>query len=897
MTPGFIVRITTAVQPQPHGIQSNEQLERNMYASHGVRISLLVLMGVVLICGPVWSQPTGGISFKNAIIITPDASLNAALASGAIPPTAVADVRVTTEGLVVNPILRPGWTWVAAKGISVGGAPLSFVFADGRLYSDVMLKTMHRRMKFTKDVSDQISGNGHIWAWYRENVIERELVIFAYRRTGGVDSLTVGAGVFGAVRSVPISYERSGFGFAGVLRMAEEFRPWFIETAGEPPRYTQRLNDGWIFRKGEVRRGAEPGISTRGWEQVTLPHCWNAKDVFDGRNTFDGFEHNSGYYRGPGWYRKVFTLNEHPKGQRVWIEFEGAFQRSDVWINGHFLGTHRGGYTGFSFDITQYLSPGRSPNLLAVRVDNAFDQDTPPHTADYAMYGGLYRDVFLTVTGPVRINGVPALVPTAGPDGTGRLAVEAAVGNTGPMDEMVEVKCIVVNSAHEIVASFGQAVMLAPRSERRMRMASGEIRAVDLWSTDRPALYTIHTQILRGGRVLDEMTDRIGFRWFAFDPDSGFSLNGRALRLKGVNRHQEYPMLGIALPDSLHVRDMALIKELGANVVRLAHYPQDPSVLAACDSLGLLVWEEIPVVNSVGGAAFARNALTMMQEMIERDRNRPSVILWGLGNECLTDYAEAGAVRPVTELLRRLHAFAKELDPTRLTTQAHNDLRDESAADITDVMGRNRYYGWYTPHMEDLAAALDQEHEKHPRRVLFISEYGAESKRGYHVAQPTLFDHSEEYQLKFHEYYWKTISSRPFVCGSTIWTAFDFASPFKIGNIPRVNQKGIWDAWRRPKDLYYFYKAQWTSEPMVYIVSHTRTESVGEAGSAQEVKVYSNCDEVELTINGVSAGKQRSSGVFRWSVLFRSGVNVLEAEGRSGRATCTDRLSLTVSSK
>ncbi len=868
-----------------------------MYAACGRRLFLTVSMITVLIGGPVWSQTAGSISFKNATILTPDVRVNSELASGSIAPASVVDVRITAEGLVVNPVLRPGWTWVAAKGITVNGSPLSFVFADGRIYSDVMLKTLHRRMKFAKDVSEHIAGNGLTWAWYRENVIERELVIFGYRQAGGSDSLSISARVFGVAKVVPIRFERSGLGFAGVLRMASEFRPWFIEPAQGSPRRTTLLNDGWKFTKGEVQNGAARGTSTRGWDQVTIPHCWNATDLFDGRNVDDGFEVNNGYYRGPGWYRKEFTLGEGLKGQQVWVGFEGAFQKADVWLNGHHLGTHKGGYTGFSFDVTPYLAQGGRPNLLAVRVDNAFDHDLPPHTADYAMYGGLYRDVLLTVTGPLRINGVPALVPTAGPDGGGRLKVDASVSNAGPTDEAVEIRCVVVNGGHEIVTSFGERLVLAPRSESRVRLASEDIRSIDLWSPEHPTLYTVHTQVLRDGRVLDDVTDRIGFRWFSFDPDSGFALNGQPLRLKGVNRHQEYPMLGIALPDSLHVRDMVLIKGLGANVVRLAHYPQDPSVLAACDSLGLLVWEEIPIVNSVGGPAFVTNAMTMMREMIERDRNRPSVILWGLGNECLTDYAEAGAVRPVTDLLRALNALAKEMDPTRLTAQAHNDLRDDSVADITDVMGRNRYYGWYTPRMEDLAPALDREHREHPRRVLFISEYGAESKRGYHVGRPTLFDHSEEYQLKYHEHYWKTISTRPFVSGSTVWTAFDFASPFKIGNIPRVNQKGIWDAWRKPKDLYYFYRSQWTSDPMVYIVSHTRTELVSDPGVPVELTVFSNCDEVELIINGASAGKQKNSGVFRWMIPLQEGVNTLEAAGVVGSFVCRDHMALTVRRK
>ena len=844
------------------------------------------------------ARPAGDpvISFARATILTPDGKLNAGLKNGSIQPSAVVDVRMTGEGLIVNPLLRHGWTWLIARGIMVNGAPLSFVFSDGRLYSDVMLKTLHRRMKFLKDVSSSVRGGSEIVAFYRENVIERELVIFAYRARGGSDSLTVENGIFGQVKKVPVHYRRNGLGFVGVLRMADEFRPWFVEHDGLPVRERRSLDRGWKFHKGDLRHGFSRPLPDVPWEDVDVPHCWNGTDVFDGRNVFDGFEVNNGYYRGPGWYRKEFVLDEGDRGKRVHVSFEGAFQKTDVWLNGRSLGTHKGGYTGFTFDITDALAGGKQPNVLAVRVDNTFDYDIPPHTADYAMYGGLYRDVYLTLTGRIAIEGDVTAIPTVIGGTTGEVSVRATIANTTGKRETVEVTGTLVNEGHEIVASFGQELELPAGLQSHVRLSGSRITGLELWSPERPALYTLHTRILSEGALLDEVRTRIGFRSFSFHPDSGFVLNGVPLKLKGVNRHQEYPMLGIALPDSLHVRDMSMIRELGANFVRLAHYPQDPSVLDACDSLGILVWEEIPIVNSVGGEEFAANARTMMREMIERDRNHPSIILWGMANECLTDYAESGAIPRVTSLLKGLHALAKELDPTRSTTQAHNDLIDQSVADITDVMGRNRYFGWYTPRMEDLATELDREHRENPRRVLLISEYGAESKRGYHVDRPVLFDHSEEYQLKFHEYYWDVIRSRPFVSGSTVWTAFDFCSPFKIGNIPRVNQKGIWDAWRKPKDLYFFYKSQWSTDPMVYIVSHTRSEYHGKTGSDQEITVFSNCESVELYVNGESAGKLANRSIFRWNTNLRKGENSLRAIGWARGVAIQDSLQIRYSS-
>lgn len=823
----------------------------------------------------------GTVSFAGAIIVTPDAGINAQLHGGKLDPAEVVDVRAATDGINVNPLLRKGWTWMAAKGIRAGGKPLSFFFMNGRLYSDVNLKTLHRRMKFQKDVSASVRSKAFVVAFYREFEIERELMVFTYSQAGRPDSVRIGVDIFGEEKTVAINPDHEGKAVVGLLKMADEFRPWYLAGKEVGARSRISFNRGWKFAKGAHPGAYAVNTKTDLWEAVDVPHCWNATDVYDSRNVFDGYEINTWYYRGPGWYRKEFTLGDEFRGRRVWVTFEGAFQKADVWLNGKALGRHTGGYTGFTFEMTGSLAPGGGKNVLAVKVDNSYDVDIPPHSADYAMYGGLYRDVYVTATDRIALAGAVRVNPAVRGGRDGEITVSATVDNATRNVEAVEVKNVLVNPGNEIVASFSQMVTVPALKARAFSQSSGVIRGVDLWSPDRPVLYTLHTTIVRGGRLVDHLQTRIGFRWYSFDPDSGFFLNGERLRLQGVNRHQDYPMLGIALPDSLHVRDMALIKELGANFVRLAHYPQDPSVLDACDSLGLLVWEEIPVVNSVGGPEFTANARTMMREMIERDANHPSIILWGIANECLMNFAESGAVSRVRTLLTGLHALAKELDPVRLTAQAHNDLLDGSIADITDVLGRNRYFGWYTENMADFGPELEKEHRENPKRVLLISEYGAESKRGYHVDHPKRFDHSEDYQLQFHEYYWETIRSAPYVAGSLVWAGFDFGSPFKVGNIPRINQKGIWDAWRQPKDLYYFYRSQWSTDPMVYIVSHTRRQITGPENGPISIRVYSNCSAVELFVNGKSIGKQEGRRVSLWDVILNRGPNTLRAVGTS----------------
>jgi beta-galactosidase len=296
-----------------------------------------------------------------------------------------------------------------------------------------------------------------------------------------------------------------------------------------------------------------------------------------------------------------------------------------------------------------------------------------------------------------------------------------------------------------------------------------------------------------------------------------------------------------------------------------------------CDSLGLLVWEEIPVVNGMGGAEFLRNALSMLEEAIERDRNHPSVILWGLGNEFSMRFQPEETAVGQREMLRGLHDRARALDPTRLTVQAHNDIADTTLFAITDVQGRNRYFGWYEGTIADFPRVLDEEKRRYPQWRTLISEYGAEAKYGYHVSRPVEFDHSETYQLAFHEAYWKAIEERPWVAGGAVWNMFDFGSHVKIGNIPGINQKGLMTSDRKAKSAYYFYQSRWSQEPMVYVVSHTWKHRKGKRNELQPIKVYTNCDSVRLYCNGKFVGTRTGSSPFVWYIAFRGGEHHLEA--------------------
>jgi beta-galactosidase len=412
----------------------------------------------------------------------------------------------------------------------------------------------------------------------------------------------------------------------------------------------------------------------------------------------------------------------------------------------------------------------------------------------------------------------------------------------------------------------------------------------------------------------DRVTNPLGFRWYHFDPQRGFFLNGAKLVLHGTNRHQDYAGLGSALSNDLHGRDMELIKEMGANFVRLAHYPQDPAVLAAADRLGLLVWEEIPVVNYITpGPEFTQNAETMLRDMIRQHYNHPSVILWGIMNESLlyggtgsrvAVHSDTAYVHSVRALAEALNATAHAEDSTRRTVMAIHESEDYDRwgiAGVTDVLGVNLYKGWYSGVFSDFGALLDARHRDHPQQVVVVSEYGAGTDQRLNSLHPERFDFSGNWQRLYHETHLRQIDARPWLGGTAIWNEFDFSQPHKGYSLPNRNQKGMvtWD--RRPKDVYYLYKANWNDEPMVRVASHDWADRIGvDSGTAggaarvasQPVDVYSNLARVELVVNGRSLGVRVPDDVHKatWDVAFAPGENVVEARGEKAGKAYADRV-------
>ncbi|AHG92975.1 glycoside hydrolase family 2 TIM barrel (plasmid) [Gemmatirosa kalamazoonensis] len=664
-------------------------------------------------------------------------------------------------------------------------------------------------------------------------------------------------------------------------------------------RYT--LNDDWRFLPDGVEFAEKAWLSDAGWQRVNVPHTWNATDPFDDVES---------YRRGASWYRKHFTLADSLRGRRLLLHFEGANQVARVYVNGAFVGQHKGGYTAFTVDFTRHARFG-ADNLVAVEVDNSHDPMIPPLSVGFALYGGIYRDVWLVATDPVHVttsdlgsSGVAVTTPEVSAE-RGTVRVRGAVTNDGAPARQLRVVSTVLDAAGREVARGETSVTAAPNASAGFDTALPPVARPHLWSPDDPYLYAVYTDVYDGARLADRVTSPLGFRWFRFGPD-GFFLNGKKTFLRGTNRHQDYAGLGSALSNTQHVRDLEIIKTMGANFLRLAHYPQDPAVLDAADRLGLLIWEEVPVVNHITvDSEFTRNAQTMLREMIRQHRNHPSVVTWGIMNEVFL-WSEAGErigrqsdttyMREVRDFAHGMDAVARAEDPSRFTTMAIHGATsyDESGvAAITQILGLNLYNGWYSGTLDEFGPTLDRRHAKSPSQAIVVSEYGSGSELRLNAVVPERFDHSGAYHRLYHESYLRQARARPWLAGTAVWNEFDFAQPHIGESTPNMNKKGLLTFDRQPKDVYYLYKANWNPTPMVYVASRdwrhrAGIDSTGARTVTQPVDVYSNAGPVELLVNGKSLGTRAPDDVTKasWQVPFAAGDNVIEA--RAGKVV--DRL-------
>ena len=669
----------------------------------------------------------------------------------------------------------------------------------------------------------------------------------------------------------------------------------------EGGRQQSSIDDNWKFLPDGAAYAETVAFNDAGWQTVSLPHSWNAFDPFDDDHT---------YRRGIGWYRRELRIAPANKDKKIYIYFEGANQVTYIYVNGYFAGVHKGGYTGFSVDVTPYLNwKGDGRNVVAVQVSNAHDPFVPPLNVGYASYGGIYRDAWTIITGNVHFStidnnagGVYITTPNVSNESAG-IHFKTTIRNESGSAQNVQFTNTIIDASGKDVASLSRTARMEAAGEAVLSDSTTILRP-HLWSPEAPYLYRVISRILVDGKVMDETESRTGFRWFSFD-DEGFHLNGHKYILHGTNRHQDMKGKGDALSPEDHRRDMQLIKDMGCNFVRLAHYPQAAAVLRLADELGLLIWEETPVVNFVTPRPeFLTNAQTMIHEMITQGYNHPSVIMWGSSNEIFLHGPDgerigrqdnAAYAYAVKNIARSLDSTVRAEDPHRYSTMAMHisgDYAKYGLDTITQVSGYNIYSGWYSGKVEDFGNDLDIRHK--PGRHLFVSEYGAEGEVRLNTETPTRMDYTGQYQRYYHEGYLRQINKRPWLAGTAIWNQFDFSQPNIGGPAPHMNQKGLstWD--RHNKDVYYFYKANWNPEPMVYIASRDWAVRAGARDQPSTIDVYSNGKEVSLTVNGKSIGTKKPNDINKvsWQVQLQDGANEITASAKTGTRIYTDHLTI-----
>ena len=618
------------------------------------------------------------------------------------------------------------------------------------------------------------------------------------------------------------------------------------------------LNQDWRFIQ---ENAGLPEVFPEHWSVINLPHTWNAVDGHDG---------NGGYNRGCYWYAKSFTTPKQPlAGGRVFVEILAAGQQATVYVNGSEVIYHEGGYSTFRADITD-LCKEEGENLLVVACSNENKSSVYPQSADFTFYGGLYRGVNLISVPNTHFDleyyGGPGLQVTPKPCECGGATFEMVSWVKNP-DENFTVMYSVKDAEGKEVAS---AVRPADNTKVTVYVPD-----VTKWDMDNPYLYTVTATLQRRNEAYDEISARVGVREFSCDPNKGFIINGVETPLRGVSRHQDRMYEGNALTREEHYEDARLIKELGANTIRLAHYQHSQDFYDACDEMGFAIWAEIPFISVMNqDPAAHENCISQMKELIIQNYNHPSIMFWGVSNEILI----GGISEKLVENHVELNALCKELDPTRLTTIAHVSMTpvESPMHSITDIESYNHYFGWYGGKMEDNGPWFDHFHKVHPEICVGVSEYGCEGIITYHGPNPACKDYSEEYQALYHEHMAKVLDERPWIWSSHVWNMFDFGCAAREeGGVAGRNNKGLITMDRKTKkDSYYVYQAYWSKKPMIHLCGKRYAQRAGET---TEIRVYSNQPTVALYVNGKLAEEKSAEKVFVFTVALEDGFNTILA--------------------
>ena len=607
------------------------------------------------------------------------------------------------------------------------------------------------------------------------------------------------------------------------------------------------LNKNWYFTKDST------DINSVG-EAIDIPHSWNATDGQDGGND---------YFRGSCVYRKTIAKADVPAAECYYVEICGANSSSDVYANGEHITHHDGGYSTFRADITKYLLAGDVE--LAIVVDNSPSDSVYPQMADFTFYGGIYRDVNLIATSATHFDldyyGGKGLMITPEIKGEDAEIEIKTYSNKKDGDRLV----------YTVYDKDGVIVASVESDDDDIDVT---VKGVHLWHGRRdPYLYSCEVKLVRDGEVLDNVSSRFGCRSFKIDPDNGFILNGEEYPLRGVSRHQDRLGVGNALTREHHEEDIALIMEVGATTIRLAHYQHDQYFYDLCDENGLVIWAEIPYISKhmPGGR---ENTISQMKELITQNYNHPSIVVWGLSNEI----SIGGSDEDLLENHRILNDLVHDMDKTRLTTIAAVSMckMDDPYLQIPDVVSYNHYFGWYGGDTSMNGPWFDKFHATHPTIPIGCSEYGCEALN-WHTSDPKQGDYTEEYQAYYHEELIKQLFSRKYIWATHVWNMFDFGADARAeGGENGQNHKGLVTFDRKyKKDSFYAYKAWLSDDPFVHLCGKRYIDRVEDV---TKVTVYSNQPEVELFVNGESIGKKTAEDHFFYFDVKNEGESVIVAK-------------------
>jgi beta-galactosidase len=646
----------------------------------------------------------------------------------------------------------------------------------------------------------------------------------------------------------------------------------------------------WKFLK-DAGNGDVPPVSKLKWTPVNLPHTYNNYDVED---------QVPGYYRGAAWYKRTLKANPNWKSKQLYLVFDGANQETLVFVNGKKAGQHAGGYTRFLVPIKDLLQlDSNRENIITVKVNNRFNKSIPPLSGDFTFFGGLYRKVSLLVVNDVHFsdpdygsNGVYLATPAVSV-AKASIKISGSLVNSAAAPQLLALRNVIKDPSGRILSTTDFPLGMAKPGKRIAFIHNLPVIVKPvLWSPEKPMRYTVSSSLIdaKTGLEHDVIQHKIGLRWFNFNAKTGFSLNGNHYKLMGASRHQDYKGMGNAVPAALQIKDVMMLKNMGGNFLRVAHYPQDQAVLQACDSLGILASVEIPIVSEITESkAFQASCLRMQLEMIRQNFNHPSVIIWAYMNEVLLkmpfedEDRQALYMENIRKLALSLERATRKADPYRYTMISNHgniDLYQKSGLTrVPQIVGWNIYKGWYGGKLTDFASSLDQIHREMPGVPFMVTEFGADADHRIHSFKPERFDKSVEYALTFSQVYLNEILKRPFVAGAQVWNLADFSAESREETMPHINNKGVLTHDRQPKKTYYLYSAYLLPNAYLKIGAGKNEFRSGIAKqdgdrSIQPLQVFSNTKSAELYANGKSLGiKIFKDHMATWNVAFKNGKN------------------------